>query len=88
VALRQIAWVEGASLHVDIDGAGVVVALECWSAATRAAIVSLIKSGTAVARDVTVAAGQTQRWSLPKNRQWTYDQLTDEAGFRAELRLA
>jgi hypothetical protein len=97
MALRQIHWTEGAGLLVDINAAGDVIALECANAAVRPAIVSVYRNatllfstdgGTGNGHEPMVAVGETRRWDLPKNRQWTYDQLTDEAGFRAELRLA
>ena len=95
MALRGIAWVEGASLSVDLNAAGEVIALECANGATRPAIVTLTRQGQTIAvtdgsagNEQPVAVGETRRWAIPKNRQWTYDQLTDEAGFGASLRLA
>lgn len=91
MALRQIQWAEGASLHVDLDNQGRVQALECWAAPTRAAICTVYQNGVIYDTSIfpaTVPAGTQQRWSVPPGRRWAYDQLTDEQGFGAELRLA
>ena len=94
MALRGISWVEGASLSVDLNAAGEVIALECTNNAARPAIVIVTRQDQTIAitdgvgnNEEPVAVGETRRWSIPKNRQWTYDQLTDEAGFGASLRL-
>lgn len=95
MALRQIAWTEGASLQVDLDNQGRVQALECWAAPTRDACVTIYKDNVVMftndpLRDpqaIPTAAGTQQRWDVPQGKKWTYDQLTDSEGFGAELRL-
>ena len=86
MALSQIAWVEGASLHVDLSPSGVVVGVECWAPPDRACEVTVTRNGNDIGRNVIVAAGTTRRWDLPNNRRWTYDDVA-ATGFEARLRV-
>lgn len=81
MALEPVAWVGSASLSLDIDGTGRVVAVEVNNPEPFAVVVTAVNPGGFEVASATVAAGAgVARWPVPGNRRAVWDDGTPTQG--------